>query len=78
MSEELGLKVRGVALWLKTLRGQSPFVVNEAFETLLLAADALHAKPPEAKPATDVAEAGRQGDPTDRRVRASSAGGEEP
>ena len=39
--EALHLKVRGVALWIKSLRGQATAVVDEAFETLLLAADAL-------------------------------------
>lgn len=38
---------------------------------------ALHAKPLEAKPALDVAEAAGSDETPDRRVRASSAGGEE-
>jgi hypothetical protein len=40
---DLHLKVRGVALWIKTLqaRGESARVVDAAFETLMLAADAL-------------------------------------
>jgi hypothetical protein len=40
---ELGLKVRGVALWVKSLQGQAPVVVDAAFDTLLRAADALEA-----------------------------------
>jgi len=41
---DLHLKVRGVALWLKTLQGQAPAIVDSAFETLLLAADRLAAQ----------------------------------
>lgn len=38
---DLHLKVRGVALWIKTLRGEAPAVVDSAYETLLRAADSL-------------------------------------
>ena len=44
----LHLKVRSVALWLKTMPGEASTVIDAAFETLLLAADALAstAQPP--------------------------------
>ncbi len=39
--EALHLKVRGVALWLKTTPGESEYVIKSAFDTLLKAADEL-------------------------------------
>ncbi len=49
----LHLKVRGVALWIKGLRGQAPAITEASFETLLLAADALAST--DSKPAGDAA-----------------------
>lgn len=43
---DLHLKVRGVALWIKTVQGESPGVIAAAFATLLRAAEALAATGP--------------------------------